>query len=110
VFDHLRGNLLAADLMAQGTAAFAIAAAEQSFPVLQPVTAVDHHPLIRPPSLPDVPAPDPPDASRARGAAAASALVSLVGVAALARLGVRPDGRSAARKDGGPRAAGEWRA
>jgi nitrous oxidase accessory protein len=110
VFDHLRGNLLAADLMAQGTAAFAIAAAEESFPVLQPVTAVDNHPLVRPPALPDVPAPDPPDASRARGAAAASALVSLVGVAALARLGVRPDGRSAARKDGGPRAAGEWRA
>src|SRR5262245_20399719 len=90
VFDHLRGNLLAADLMAQGSAALALAAAEESFPVLQPVAAMDARPLVRPPDLPGVPAPDPPDTTRSRGAAAAAALVAAAGVATLARLGVRP--------------------
>ena len=55
VFDHLRGNLTAADLFAQSAAAAAIGAAERVFPVLDPVPVVDAHPLARPPALPAVP-------------------------------------------------------
>jgi nitrous oxidase accessory protein len=55
LFDHLRGNLTAADLMTQSPAAAALAAAERTFPVLEPVEVVDHAPLARPPELPDVP-------------------------------------------------------
>ena len=55
LFDHFRGNLTAADLMAQSAAASALAAAERVFPVLDPIQAVDHAPLARPPSLEDVP-------------------------------------------------------
>jgi nitrous oxidase accessory protein len=64
VFDHLRGNLTAADLMAQGMAAAALAVAEQTFPVLRAVPVEDHAPLVRPPVLPRVPA------AEARGASA----------------------------------------
>jgi len=56
VFDHLRGNLTAADLFAQGVGASVLAKAEDAFPVLNPVPVVDAHPLVRPPALPDVPA------------------------------------------------------
>ena len=55
LFDHFRGNLTAADLMAQSPAAAALAAAERIFPVLDPVRAVDHAPLARPPPLTEVP-------------------------------------------------------
>src|SRR5262249_54186455 len=48
VFDHFRGNLLAADLFSQGLGPSALAMAERLFPVLSPVTAVDHEPLRRP--------------------------------------------------------------
>lgn len=58
VFDHLRGNLTAADLFAQGFAAPALAAAEEAFPVLQPVAVEDPRPLAVPPRLPQVPKPD----------------------------------------------------
>ncbi|HEX8909708.1 MAG TPA: nitrous oxide reductase family maturation protein NosD, partial [Anaeromyxobacteraceae bacterium] len=58
LFDHLRGNLTAADLLAQSPAAAALAAAERAFPVLQPVLVADHRPLARPPSLPAVPRPE----------------------------------------------------
>jgi nitrous oxidase accessory protein len=58
VFDHLRGNLLAADLFAQSFAATAIGVAERTFPVLEQVAAVDRSPLARPPSLPAVPTPN----------------------------------------------------
>ncbi len=50
VFDHFRGNLTAADLMALSPAATALAAAEQAFPVLDPVAVVDPSPLARPPA------------------------------------------------------------
>ena len=90
VFDHLRGNLLAADLMAQGSAALALAAAEESFPVLRPIAALDARPLARPPALPAVPAPDAAEARNGAAAAAASALACVCGVAALAWLGRRP--------------------
>jgi len=57
VFDHLRGNLTAADLFAQGLAATAVGMAERAFPVLDPRPVVDPRPLARPPALPDVPPP-----------------------------------------------------
>ncbi len=57
VFDHLRGNLTAADLLAQGLAASALAVAERSFPVLEAVPVEDPSPLARPPVLPAVPPP-----------------------------------------------------
>lgn len=55
VFDHLRSNLTAADLMTPGFAAAALGIAERVFPVLEPITVVDRAPLVRMPSLPDVP-------------------------------------------------------
>jgi nitrous oxidase accessory protein len=55
VFDHLRGNLTAADLFSQSAAAAALGAAERAFPVLDPIPVVDEQPLARPPRLPDVP-------------------------------------------------------
>lgn len=55
VFDHLRGNLTAADLLAQGPAALALAAAEQAFPVLDAVPVEDAAPLARPPAAPLLP-------------------------------------------------------
>jgi len=58
VFDHFRGNLIAADLLSQGIAAKALAVAETTFPVLQAVPVEDHSPLARPPALPDVPTGD----------------------------------------------------
>lgn len=64
VFDHIRGNLTAADLFSQGAAAAALGAAERAFPVLDPIPVVDAHPLARPPHLDGVPteprAPDSP--------------------------------------------------
>jgi len=66
VFDHLRGNLTAADLFSQSVAASALGAAERVFPVLDPIPVVDAHPLVRPPRLAAVPsalrAPDSPTA------------------------------------------------
>jgi nitrous oxidase accessory protein len=56
LFDHLRGNLTAADLLVHSPAAVALAAAERAFPVLAPPGAVDHAPLAHPPHLSDVPA------------------------------------------------------
>ena len=50
VFDHFRGNLTAADLLAEGPAALALAAAEASFPVLAPVPVEDRAPHARPPA------------------------------------------------------------
>jgi nitrous oxidase accessory protein len=73
VFDHLRGNLTAADLFAQGFAAEALAAAETTFPVLSPVPVFDAQARVRPPDLPAVPMP----AREPRGLHAAGALVSL---------------------------------
>jgi len=55
VFDHLRGNLTAADLFAEGVAARALGAAEQTFPALDPIAVIDDRPLAHPPVLPAVP-------------------------------------------------------
>jgi nitrous oxidase accessory protein len=59
VFDHMRGNLTAADLFAQGLGARALGAAEHLFPVLEATSVVDDRPLARPPALTSVPAPPP---------------------------------------------------
>ncbi len=56
VFDHLRDNLSAADLVARGLGARTLAAAERGFPVLRPIPVLDAHPLARPPVLAQVPA------------------------------------------------------
>jgi len=58
LFDHFRGNLTAADLLAQSPAALALSAAEQAFPVLDAIQVADRAPLLRPPPLPAVPAPE----------------------------------------------------
>jgi nitrous oxidase accessory protein len=85
VFDHLRGNLSAADLLAGSFAAAALGAAERTFPVLEPVAVVDPEPLARPPALPDVPpAPRREAAAGWRGIAASLAL-GLAGGAAMVR-------------------------
>ena len=76
VFDHLRGNLTAADLFAQSFAASVLSAAERIFPVLAPVPVVDEHPLARPPVLRDVPAP-PVRPARAAGWGVAGSIVGL---------------------------------
>jgi nitrous oxidase accessory protein len=73
VFDHLRGNLTAADLFAQSLAAPAVAAAERAFPVLEDIPVVDPRPLVRPPDLRAVPV----ATSSKRGPAAAGLLACL---------------------------------
>ncbi|HSL22389.1 MAG TPA: nitrous oxide reductase family maturation protein NosD [Vicinamibacterales bacterium] len=55
VFDHMRGNLTAADLYVDGFAGAALSLAEIAFPVLEPVRVVEEAPLARPPALPAVP-------------------------------------------------------
>jgi nitrous oxidase accessory protein len=85
VFDHFRGNLTAADLMAQGLGAAALSAAESAFPVLRPVRAEDRAPLVRPPHLADVP---PASGERGRPDVAgllASAAAAGAGLAVLTR-------------------------
>ena len=51
VFDHFRGNLTAADLMAKGPAVLALGAAEMAFPILEATPVVDPAPLARPPEV-----------------------------------------------------------
>ena len=55
LFDHLRGNLAAADLYSGTIAAAALALAEQGFPVLEPSPVVDATPLARAPDLSGLP-------------------------------------------------------
>jgi nitrous oxidase accessory protein len=71
VFDHVRGNLTAADLFSRSLAAVALGAAEEAFPVLDPVPVVDPHPLMRPPTLVRVPQ---AESATTRRSAAASGL------------------------------------
>jgi nitrous oxidase accessory protein len=82
VFDHMRGNLTAADLFAQGIGARAMAIAEEAFPVLDPIPVLDPAPLVRPPRLDRVPRIE----RSARGADAfgvAASVALLLGGAAL---------------------------
>jgi len=80
VFDHLRGNLAAADLFAQGLGAAALARAEQAFPVLRPIAVVDAHPLLHAPERGRIPALPPTSAAGARAGLAASGLGLLLGL------------------------------
>ncbi|ACG72694.1 Carbohydrate-binding and sugar hydrolysis [Anaeromyxobacter sp. K] len=84
LFDHLRGNLSAADLLAQSVAASALAAAERSFPVLARIQAVDHAPLARAPVLPAVPVARPEDGGASAAGVAGSAGAVALGLAVLA--------------------------
>ena len=70
VFDHLRGNLTAADLFSQSAAAAALGAAERAFPVLDPIPVVDLHPLAMAPRLAAV-----PSAARTPGVPAVASVV-----------------------------------
>jgi nitrous oxidase accessory protein len=84
-FDHLRGNLAAADLFTRGVSAAALAAAERAFPVLDSSPVEDRAPLARPPALPDVPR-SQRDAGKANGPGMAlSAAVAAAGVLTLRR-------------------------
>jgi nitrous oxidase accessory protein len=80
IFDHLRGNLSAADLVARSLGARALAAAERGFPVLRPIPVLDERPLARPPVLSQVPV--PPRAGRGGVSAGftAASVVGLLGV------------------------------
>lgn len=95
VFDHMRGNLTAADLFAQGFAAAALSAAETTFPVLDTIPVEDPRPLVRPPALPGVPV----VSRRSRGVDLAGVLLSLgfIGIGGAALGAARPRGP---RKDG----------
>jgi nitrous oxidase accessory protein len=91
VFDHFRGNLTAADILADSFAASAIGAAERAFPVLRLVPVEDASPLARPPRLEGV-----PGASSATGRARptgvlASLALAFAGATVLMR-GRRPRG------------------
>ncbi len=101
VFDHFRGNLTAADLFSVGFAAAALGAAEQAFPVLEPVNVVDRVPLVRPPVLPDVPMPRPDSRGADAAGLAGSALTLALGAAVLAA--GRRDRRRASPPHGGLR-------
>jgi nitrous oxidase accessory protein len=78
VFDHLRSNLTAADIMTPGFAAAALGFAERTFPVLEAIAVTDRTPLARPPALPDVPrASGAPRRASARGLAVSFAGIAL---------------------------------
>jgi nitrous oxidase accessory protein len=76
VFDHLRGNLTAADLVARSLAAAALGAAERTFPVLASIEAEDRTPLARAPLLPDVPDADASHRAGLGGMAASAAILA----------------------------------
>ena len=97
VFDHLRGNLTAADLFSQSAAAAALAAAERTFPVLDAVPVVDEQPLTRPPTLPAVPY------ERAESIARSAASVALPPLLLLLGCGVFAAGWRTGRPAGLPR-------
>ena len=94
VFDHLRGNLTAADLFSRGVAALALGAAERAFPILDPIPVVDAHPLARRPALDAVPAPPTGASTRPIAGAVAPLLLLFVGGGVLAA-GRRPWTRAA---------------
>ena len=91
VYDHIRGNLAAADLFARGPAASAIAAAERAFPVLDAVPVVDTHPLAHAPRLASVPAAASRRGERGTGTGLAGLGLLLLGAAVLTA-GARPIG------------------
>ena len=93
LFDHMRGNLPAADLFADGLAAAALVAAEATFPVLEPIEVVDPAPLVNMPSLAAVPRADV--TRRTAGAELpVYAAVTLLGIGVMRPRPWRKDGRS----------------
>jgi nitrous oxidase accessory protein len=86
VFDHLRGNLTAADLFAHGPAATALSAAERAFPVLTAVPVLDTQPLAHAPRLAAVPSRDA-TTEQSRSGAIPSAVLLLIGGLTLAMSG-----------------------
>ena len=83
VFDHVRGNLTAADLFSHGVAAVALGAAERAFPVLDPIPVVDARPLFRAPVLDDVPVVSTDSRESAGGARAGALGVLALGAGVL---------------------------
>lgn len=79
LFDHVRGNLVAADLVSRSLAASAVAAAEKSLPVLERIPVIDPAPLAKPPVLPVPSAYRVPGASRGGAGLIASVLMLLIG-------------------------------
>jgi nitrous oxidase accessory protein len=98
LFDHLRGNLTAADLMSRSLAASTLAAAERAFPVLDPVPVVDSRPLARPPALPL------PAMSRTHRRDAGAGLAGSAAALACGVLGLAAGRRGTRRRAGGPAA------
>ena len=93
LFDHMRGNLPAADLYADGLAAAALAAAEATFPVLEPIEVVDRAPLVDIPPLAAVPRADV--TRRAAGAELpVYAAMTLLGIGVMGPRPWRKGGRS----------------
>ena len=92
VFDHLRGNLTAADILSDSFAASAIGAAERAFPVLRAVPVEDAAPLAAPPRLDDVPQPSSGAKQASSGGIAASLALALAGAGVLSS-GRRPRSR-----------------
>ncbi len=87
LFDHLRGNLTAADLLSRSFAASAVGAAERAFPVLQLSPVVDAEALARPPVLRVPPRQQPQTAAVPSGLVGSGAAVLLS--AAMLRRGRR---------------------
>ncbi len=79
VFDHMRGNLTAADLYVDGFAGIALSLAETAFPVLEPFRVTEEAPLARPPALPDVPRAGGAERRQNYAGLGASALVLALG-------------------------------
>ncbi|MGE5816065.1 MAG: nitrous oxide reductase family maturation protein NosD [Acidobacteriota bacterium] len=80
VFDHMRGNLTAADLYVDGFAGTALSLAETAFPVLDPVKVVEEAPLAAPPFLPNVPRIEQRGREPNVGGIGASAMALLLGL------------------------------
>jgi len=91
VFDHFRGNVIAADLLVDTPAAEALGLAERTFPVLRRISVADPRPLARAPRLSAVPM-----ARRLAGPASVAGSVLSAGLLLMAiagfHLGQRPGG------------------
>ncbi|MEO8502046.1 MAG: nitrous oxide reductase family maturation protein NosD [Vicinamibacteria bacterium] len=93
VFDHFRGNVIAADLLVDTPAAEALGLAERTFPVLRRIAVADEHPLAQAPLLPAVPI-----AGQARGVTSVLGVAISFGLMLVAfvgfQFGQRPGGLS----------------
>ena len=108
LFDHVRGNLTAADLFSHGIAVAALGAAERAFPVLDPIPVIDPRPLMRPPVLDRVPSVERGAVDRSVAGAGLPWLLLLAGGGLLATggRGFTSPRRGAARRGRPARAGG----